>query len=451
MLFSSTFLADLDVTARMREHGVPGCSIAVLSGGTVVGRQAYGIRVAGHTAPVTPQTRFQACSISKPVAVFAALRLVDDGVLDLDADVNDALHAWKVPPNGAWQPRISLRQLASHSAGLTTSGFPGYSSGAELPTTLQVLAGVAPANTLGVRVAMVPGVTFRYSGGGITIVQLLLEEATHRLIAELLHDLVLAPLGMQHSTYQQPLPAHLHELAAAAHLSDGSPVDGGWHVYPEQCAAGLWTTPSDLLAFATGVLSAAAGEPGALLSPATAEQMLTPQVPPSPAAERIGSLNALGLGWFLRVENDRTTWFGHTGGNEGYRCHLLVNRETGDGAAVMTNGDGGVRLIAEIFEALASANGWDGYSTAGLAAPPPRGSALDAFTGSFLLPSGGRLVVRRNGDHLLARFGGQPALVFAPESSTELSADDVDATLTLAADGAVVLRQHGADLRCPRA
>ena len=228
------------------------------------------MKEAGGGDPVTPVTRFQACSISKPVAVLGMLRLVEQGVVDLDADVNDMLTSWRVPPNASWQPRVTLRQIASHSAGLTVGGFPGYARGAPLPTLTEILTGSAPANTAGIRVDTLPGVEFRYAGGGTMVLQQVLEDATGRPFAELMRELVLEPLGMSRSGYTQPLPDELHGEAATAHGADGMPVEGGWHVYPELAAAGLWTTPGDLARFAIGVQSAAAGDPDALLGPALA-------------------------------------------------------------------------------------------------------------------------------------------------------------------------------------
>src|SRR6185436_3270794 len=129
------------------EFAVPGAAWALIEGGVVVHEGGIGLAAADRDDPVTAATLFQACSISKPVAAFAMLRLVDRGVLDLDEDVNARLTSWRIPPLEAWQPVVTLRQLVRHSAGLTTSGFPGYRSGDALPTTVEVLDGIGPTNT----------------------------------------------------------------------------------------------------------------------------------------------------------------------------------------------------------------------------------------------------------------------------------------------------------------
>jgi CubicO group peptidase (beta-lactamase class C family) len=212
---------------RMAHHHVPGVALALSAGSEAPVEAAYGVKEAGRSDPVTPATRFQACSISKPVAVLGMLRLVERGVLDLDADVNEMLTSWQVPPNASWQPRVTLRQIASHSAGLTVGGFPGYARGVPLPTLTQVLTGSAPANTAGIRVDTLPSVEFRYAGGGTTVLQQVLEDVTGRPFADLMRELVLEPLEMTRSGYTQPLPDELRAEAATAHGIDGVPVEAG--------------------------------------------------------------------------------------------------------------------------------------------------------------------------------------------------------------------------------
>ncbi len=271
---------------------MPGAAWALIDGGEVVHRGGVGRMAADRPEPVTTETLFQACSISKPIAAFAMLRLVDRGFLDLDEDVNDRLTSWRLRPTSDWQPVVTLRQLVSHSAGLTTSGFPGYREGDPLPTTVQILDGTYPANTFGVRADTVPGTQFRYSGGGTLVMQQLLEDLLSTPFRDIVRELVLEPLGMRDSDYAQPLPEELHRRAATAHDESGRPIEGRWHTYPELATAGLWTTPGDLATFAIAVQQAYAGADGALLSRELARELLTPQVPrrtASAASMRSGS------------------------------------------------------------------------------------------------------------------------------------------------------------------
>jgi CubicO group peptidase (beta-lactamase class C family) len=436
---------------RMAHHAVPGLGLAVIANGEIASEGSYGVKEVGRPGPVTATTRFQACSISKPVAVLGMLRLVERGLLDLDADVNDLLTSWRVPSNAAWQPRVTLRQIASHSGGLTVSGFPGYSAGEPLPTLTQILTGSAPANTPGVRVDTFPGVQFRYAGGGTTVLQQVLEDATGQPFRELMRDLVLGPLGMSSSDYAQPLPLELHREAATAHRSDGTPVPGGWHVYPELAAAGLWTTPGDLARYAIAVQRSYHGAPDAVLGVELARQMLTPQIDSTP---RMGGLELLGLGLFLGGRPEPRT-FGHSGGNEGFKCHLLAHRDAGWGAVVMTNGDRGQALVQEILNALGRELEWPDYEAAEPPADIESGTALDAFTGVYELRPDAMIAVSRQGDDLCVRAIGQPEIRFVRVSETEFGSFGVGATLrfTRTADQDVtelILCQNGDELTCRR-
>ncbi len=414
----------VSLTERMAVYSVPGMSIALIHNGEVAFARGYGTRDAGtRTADlVTPETLFQAASISKPVTVVGALRLVEQGILDLDADVNDYLTAWKVPPGGAWQPRLTLRQLASHSAGLTVHGFPGYPRDAAQPTLVQVLDGLPPTNTPPIRVDTVPGTQFRYSGGGTSIMQQLLMDVTGTPFPDLMRALVLDPLGMTASGYLQPLPESRWHEAATGHRTGGGPVAGRWHVYPEMAAAGLWTTPSDLARLAIAIQRAFAGEPDRILSHTMAREVLTPQI----ARETGGHL---GLGFMLSGSEERRR-FGHSGGNEGFRCLLTAYREGGFGAVVMTNSDEGMPLIEEIFNAIAREFDWPGYLPV---RPPPIAVApttLDRYTGIYALRPGFLLAVTRDGGGLSVQPTGQSPLIFAPESETTFFSDVVDTKLT---------------------
>lgn len=395
---------------RMAHHGVPGVSIAVVEGGRIAWAHGFGVKAAGGRDSVTDATLFQAASISKPVAATATLRLVERGTLDLDADVNRYLTSWKVPDNRftAREP-VTLRRILSHSAGLTVHGFPGYRAGVPLPTVAQVLDGIKPANTAAVRVDTLPGAIGRYSGGGTTVQQLLLTDVVGRPFPELMRDLVLAPAGMTRSTYEQPLPPGREGEAAHAHNRDGSPIPGRWHAYPEMAAAGLWTTPSDLLRWALAIDAARRGEPGAILSPGMAAQMLTEQK------------GGFGLG--PRVQGSGPAFrFGHGGSNAGFRAQVVFFPETGQGAAVMTNGAGGGALIDEVLRTLALEHGWPALAPESVTPAPVDEAAVEGLVGEYSARFGEREVRAR-----IQRESGRLFLeappVLAREELVPLSAD----------------------------
>ena len=331
---------------RMAHYRVPGVSVAVIEGGWIDWARGYGLREAGGTARVDTATLFQSASISKPVTTVGVLRLVDQGRLALDEDVNARLQSWRVPASDhTREHKVTLRRILTHSAGLTASGFAGYVPGEPVPTLLQVLDSIPPANSEAVRVSFVPGSAQRYSGGGFTVAQLLVTEAAGKPFETALHQLVFAPAGMVHSTFAQPLPERLASRAATGHQSDGSALLGRWRIHPEQAAAGLWSTPSDLARLAIALQRAAAGEGSDLISQGLAKQMLAPQLGPS------------GLGFVVLGEGERRI-FRHAGSNQGFRARMLAFVEGGQGAVVMTNGDGGMELAGEILHSIARTYRW---------------------------------------------------------------------------------------------
>jgi CubicO group peptidase (beta-lactamase class C family) len=167
--FTQRYASKTTLQERMAYYHTPGVSIAVINHYKIEWARGFGVKEWGKPDAVTEATLFQAGSISKPISALAVMRLVQDGKLDLDEDVNHYLSSWKVPSNGPWQPRITLRQLLSHSAGLTVSGFPGYLRTEQLPSVIDILNGHPPANTARVEVNILPGTQFRYSGGGAMV------------------------------------------------------------------------------------------------------------------------------------------------------------------------------------------------------------------------------------------------------------------------------------------
>jgi CubicO group peptidase (beta-lactamase class C family) len=326
---------------RMAELNVPAVSVAVIENGRIAWTKAWGMADVESARPATTATLFQAASISKPVAATAALTLVEEDRLALDEDVNTYLTRWQVPANAftAVEP-VTLRRIMTHTAGLTVHGFPGYALSAEIPDAVAVLDGLG--NTEPIRVDTTPGALWRYSGGGYTVMQVLLSDVTGQPFADLMASRVLQPMEMTSSTYEQPLPESRWQEAATGYRPDGTPVEESWHVYPEQAAAGLWTTPTDLARWSLAILTAYDGEERGVLSPAMAKEMLTPDT------------NGHGLGPAI---GDDTTWFGHGGSNEGFRCQLVVFFD-GRGAAIMTNGDRGSELARQVMGTLAVAYDW---------------------------------------------------------------------------------------------
>lgn len=343
------------ITERMKRYHVPGVSIAVIDNYQVVWARGFGATEFGARDVVDTATLFLAGSISKPVFASGVLALVEQGKLSLDEDINARLTSWKLPPSEfTTTEKVTLRRLLSHSAGTTVWGFPGYDVRAPLPTVPQLLNGEKPANTGVVKSFAVPGTSWMYSGGGYTIAQLLTTDVTGEPFPALMQRLVLGPLGMRASSYEQQLTPARVRLTAAGHEHGDTVVRGRYHVYPEMAAAGLWTTPSDLARWAISIARASRGTTGLPLSPAMARTMLTPQItlPPNFA-------NAMGKAWGLGVTlagDGDSLVFSHGGRDEGFVATMLMYPAKGRGLVVMTNGVSGA-LLNEITYAFDEAMG----------------------------------------------------------------------------------------------
>ncbi|WP_084445864.1 serine hydrolase domain-containing protein [Sphingomonas sp. TDK1] len=413
---------------RMAFYQVPAVSIALINNGRIEWARAYGMADIASQRPATTKTLFQAGSISKAITAIGALRLVEQGKLSLDEEANRQLIAWKIPQNDlARQKAITLRMLLNHSAGLTVHGFMGYAQGQALPTLVQVLDGVPPANSDPVRVDLVPGSAWRYSGGGYTVVQVMMSEASGQPFDRYMQAAVLDRMGMSESSFAVPLPDTRRDLAATAYVGAGTAIAGRWHNYPESAAAGLWTTPSDLARVVLEVQKAEAGKSDAVLSRAMTTTMLT------------RGLGEYGLGFFVETLGDRTS-FSHSGGTMGFRSQLYGYTRAGQGAIVMTNSDTGAALIAEILSSIAAEYGWPDFKVVEKAALPGDAAVNMQVAGDYQLLDLPAHVIAE-GDRLYFQsqlFGAKRMEMFAEsKASFFMTAQDMSIRFERGNDGAI--------------
>ncbi len=337
------------IEERMKHYGVPGVSIAVIDKNQIAWSKTYGVVDKETQEPVTKQTLFQAGSISKPVAAYGALKMVEQNKINLDKDVNTYLQSWKIPDSEfTKEKKVALKHLVSHSGGLTVHGFWGYSPDLPVPSLIEVLNGTEPANSPPIFVDKVPEESFRYSGGGYTIMQQMMIDIEKKSFPEIMDALVLAPLQMAHSTYDQPLTGDLLKMAATGYLPNGDMTKGKRHTYPEMAAAGLWTTAEDLARFAINMQQSLKGENTTVLSQNMVTKMLTPFVE-----------DHIGLGIFLNKKKDET-YFGHGGWDEGFSSELIAHKDKGYGVVVLTNSNH-PGFISELIRSVALTYQWDDF------------------------------------------------------------------------------------------
>jgi CubicO group peptidase (beta-lactamase class C family) len=332
---------------RLRAYGVAGLSVAVIDEGRIAWAKGYGVADTTTGQAVTPETLFQAGSISKPIAALGALLLVERGKLDLDGDVNRYLRKWKVPTNAftAAHP-VTLRTLLDHSAALTDLAFENYEPGRPLPA----LSDVLQSHWSAIRVESEPGRQYSYSGTGYVVLQQLMMDTSGQPFDTFMTSQVLRPLGMTRSTYANPIPTSLQQSAAMGHYSGGERIPGGYRVGPESAVGGLWTTPSDIARYIIEVQEWYADSRRGLISPRMTQQMLSPQI------------GYAGLGVVLSGSGEDLR-FGHDGFNEGFECAMVGYVRAGRGAVVMANSGFSYMLIKEVLGSIARVYEWPHYDS----------------------------------------------------------------------------------------
>ena len=330
----------VDLDEALTLLNVPSVSIALIDEGRIAFARAYG-------QDATPATLYQAASLSKFVAAIGAMRLVENGTLKLDEDVNETLTSWTVPTNEFDSThKVTLRGLLSMTGGIGVPGFLGYAVGAPLPTLTQILDGAPPANSPPVTVIAVPGSAYHYSGGGYEIAEALMQDATGKPFPQLMRELVLDPMGMTDSSFDQPPNAALMARATSGHFGDGKELPGRFHLFPEHAAAGLWSTPTDLAKLLVQLAHTWQGFSSIFLHRQTLQEMLTPQ-----------NGGPYGLGAAVAGDGASLVLM-KRGQNIGYQGYLILYPATGQGMVVMTNSDNGSKLAEALIKRAAAAYDW---------------------------------------------------------------------------------------------
>lgn len=453
----------LSLSQWMQALAVPGLSIAVIDDFRIVWTKGYGVTTPGpHGASITPGTIFQAASIAKPVTALAVLRQIEQGRMDLDADINVYLKSWTLPQSDLQAGEsVTLRRLLAHAGGITPGGFAGYDQTAPTPDITDVLDGVRPASNAPARVLTKPGTEVAYSGLGYTLLQVALEDRMQQPFEAILQETVLQPLGLRDSTFEQHLPEALRARAAPGHLGIGAAVEGGWRLHPELAAAGLWTTPKDLASLIIDVAKSRRGDKGRLLSSDLTRQMLSPQ------------RDGMGLGLVVR-EDGAHGHFAHSGGNTGYFAHFEMLADTGQGIVIMSNSDAGQALASLLIASVANEYDWPlpdrrqvvGVRAERLFAQYDRvanqrvkidvdPTVLARYAGRYQLTSELVFDITIVDGQLRVRLGDQPQFPLFAESPSKFFLEVVDAQITFTVDASgsptgLVLHQGGKDQQAAR-
>ncbi|HEY8915936.1 MAG TPA: serine hydrolase domain-containing protein [Chitinophaga sp.] len=351
VVFADSITPKYNITERMKFYKVPSVSIAVINNGSMIWAKAYGYADAAARQPANTGTLYQAASISKSVNASGIMKLVQDGKLSLDKDIREYLKTWTFPDNEFSKGKtITLKNLLSHTAGLSTGGFMGYTMSDSIPAINQILNGQKPANSEAVKPVLPVGAQFKYSGGGTVIIRKILEDNISSNYDSIMQAAVLKPLKMTSSTFSQPLNHQQYKNFAAGHDTSMQVLQGKFNIYPELAPDGLWTTATDLAKFVIAIQQSLKNTRPSFLEKAVAEKMLTPVLSSSDAA----------LGTFI-LEKGGEKYFTHSGANVGYRTDYYGSFTTGNGVVVLTNSENGQALIDEIINSVATVYQWKDF------------------------------------------------------------------------------------------
>jgi Beta-lactamase class C and other penicillin binding proteins len=412
------------IEERMASYKVPGVSVAVINNYQIEWAKGYGWADIEEQRPVTVKTLFQAASISKSLNAVGVLRLAQEGKIEMDEDINKYLTSWQFPYDSlTGGQKISTSNLLSHTAGLSINGFPGYERGVALPSIIEVLDGVPPANTRAVRSRFEPGIRVQYSGGGTTVSQLIVEDITQQPYDKYMQEKVLNPLKMLGSSYSQP-PTTDAQLLTTAYTYNGDEVKGKYHIYPEQAAAGLWTNPTDLARYIIELQRSYKGRSNKVLSPKMAQLMLTPYLKDTTAA----------LGLFIEKAGGET-YFQHSGSNEGYLCQYYGNLSDGRGVVVMTNSNNS-GIVREIINSVATVYNWEGFYNP-IIKEPVNGIAFESYIGKYETDRGATYTIVERGGQLFLENNLSWPIYFTSEQEFFISGARGERKFTFDDKGAV--------------
>ncbi|NIO49780.1 MAG: serine hydrolase [Candidatus Aminicenantes bacterium] len=344
------------LSERMANYNVPGVSIAVINDYRVEWTKDFGVVKAGSDKPVTPETCFEAASTTKLLTSAAALHFSEQGILELDEDVNKKLKSWKIPENEFTQKeKVTLRRLLTHQSGLTRPDGGFSEEEGSVPTLIQVLKGEAPAKNQAAFVEYVPGTKHQYSNMGYIVIQLLLEDVMGIPYPQIVQETIFGPIGMKNSTMVHPLHPEFKSHVALPHDEQGNSYDRPQHPTALGHAA-LVATPADLAFFTIELIRAYQGKSSRIVSQKMAKKMFSVQLEIDP--NQFFGLSGQGLGVFLMGVGDNF-YFTYPGHNApGATCVLIASPGTGKGAVIMTNGVNGLQLSLEILAAVGDEYDW---------------------------------------------------------------------------------------------
>jgi len=322
------------IPEQMKHYGIPGVSIAVIENFELLYARAYGVKNIEKNSPLTTETMFRAVGVSSQVSRFIALNFVEEGILNMQEDVNQNLITWKIPDNQWTQKQaVTLHSLLEfNTAGLNGFYMKSYTRGTEIPSLYQVLEGLPPAKTPAVRVVSEPG---RYKRAenlwvvSYVVLEQLLEDVAQKSFPRIAGDILFSPLDLKNTTFEQPLPERFWPQTSWGYQNKRS-INGAAEVYPTRAAMGLWTTPTDLAHILIEMMESYRGLSSLVASPDTVKQLID-------------------------LDRSYFQWYSNGGG---YYCFYAFDARAGHGIVIMINHDEGLDLRKEITHSFFRSLNW---------------------------------------------------------------------------------------------
>lgn len=342
------FKAHMDerIPALMKRYHIPGCSIALVKDSEVVWTEGYGYADVASGRELTVNTPMSLQSITKSVTAWGVMRLVEKGLIDLDAPVSQYLKSWSFPQSDYPTKSITARQLLSHTAGMPLGDFTNvYFPGEAIPSNRDVMAGEAV-------LTREAGTGFSYSNTGYNLLEILIEDITGQSFSEYIRTEIFLPLGMESSTFD--IETTMAPYPPTGYNLGGKPVPV--YLYPSKASGGLFATAEDIARFA-----AAGMKENALLSNESIKLLHTPQ------SHKIGIyglvFEAYGLGHYIENLPNGALSVSHGGQGNGIMTHFQTVPETGDAIVILTNSQRSWPFVAYVLSDWAQ---WRGFSSVGM-------------------------------------------------------------------------------------
>lgn len=358
------------IPSKLTEYTIPALSISVIEHGEITWSELYQNPDFATQGDLDCSTIFQAASLSKPVTFMAALRMEAAGAIDMDRDIESYLHDFQLPEGeqSAENP-VTFRNIFSHTSGISAGGYLGYNQDSALPSDLDIIKGSPGVNTPPIQVVSTPNEILAYSGGGYTLAELALQDIFQTEFSQIMNQWILRPLQMKHSLFDQPLPDSYAQRVAKGYDTNGEMIKGGWNNYPQQAAAGLWSTSQDMALFLIEIYKAYHGK-SALFRQAEIEAMLDQQ--------REGHV----YGFIIQREGDAIS-LSHYGGNVGYRSGITINLTSGNGLVYLINSDIGADLGNELLLSASEVYDWPHFKQTAVRRGEISEDSLQALAGDY--------------------------------------------------------------------